>query len=196
MTDDVPEASHVVTGPSASPVAELAAGPALVAKWSGKEYPIASQATWSIGDLKRKLYEVTRVDPKRQKFIGLVKGKAPEDDSVLLSSLTLLKPDGAFMMMGTIEAEIQREQEMLEASDDIVNDLDATYTNEDSERWHKDLKHREKLKEVALATKITLINPPLRPKTRLLVLGKLLVSPFKRFRFSSRVFQTRCSLVI
>lgn len=62
-------------------------GPELNASWNQKKYNIRTSASWSIGDLKRKLFELTDVEPKRQKFIGLVKGpKAPEDD-VLLKSL-------------------------------------------------------------------------------------------------------------
>lgn len=74
------------------------------------------------------------------------------------------------MMMGTPENSLAREQAMLEASDDIVNDLDAIYTAADAEAWLKDAGHRAKLAETAKKTTITLINPPLRPEKRLLVL--------------------------
>lgn len=147
-----------------------APGRSLTASWSGQKFPIEAGAAWTVGDLKRKLHELTRVEPKRQKLVGLVRGKPPTDESPL-AGLALLKPDGAFMLLGTVEEAIQREQELLEAMDDIVNDLDdVVYTVRDSKEWMSSKEHRDQLTKVTAATKIHLINPPLRENTRLLVL--------------------------
>jgi len=51
----------------------------------------------TVGDVRRRLQEMTHVQPKRQKLIGL--GKKPNpDDNVTLDSLHLKRPH-SFMMV-------------------------------------------------------------------------------------------------
>lgn len=52
----------------------------LVAKWSGQEYTIVVKSDETIQHLKLKLEGATKVLTKRQKLIGLGKGKLPDDD--------------------------------------------------------------------------------------------------------------------
>jgi hypothetical protein len=50
----------------------------LIAKWAGKEFPMKLEKNQTLEDLKAQLYSLTNVAPKRQKIMGLYKGK-PED---------------------------------------------------------------------------------------------------------------------
>ncbi len=63
-------------------------------------------------DIKRALFDETGVQPHRQKLIGLVKGKLPENDSVLLKDMNLLSGK-TFMMMGSPEEDILVAPEVL-----------------------------------------------------------------------------------
>lgn len=62
----------------------------LIVKWSGKEYTVRVCADDSVGELKRRICEVTTVLPKRQKLLyPKVLGSKLAEDSVLLSQLPL-----------------------------------------------------------------------------------------------------------
>lgn len=62
----------------------------LTVKWSGKEYTVRVCGDDSLGELKRRICEVTNVLPKRQKLLyPKVLGSKLADDSVLLSQLPL-----------------------------------------------------------------------------------------------------------
>lgn len=71
----------------------------MAVKWSGKEYTVRVCADETVGELKRRICEVTNVLPKRQKLLNVKAGVKPADDSMLLSQLTL-KPSLKIMMMG------------------------------------------------------------------------------------------------
>lgn len=71
----------------------------LAVKWSGKEYTVRACAEDTVGELKRRICEVTNVLPKRQKLLNVKAGSKPADDSMLLSQL-VLKPSIKIMMMG------------------------------------------------------------------------------------------------
>ena len=62
----------------------------LTVKWSGKEYTVRVCVDDSVGELKRRICELTTVLPKRQKLLypKLIASRLA-DDSVLLSQLPL-----------------------------------------------------------------------------------------------------------
>lgn len=80
----------------------------IVVKWSGKEYPVELPEEQKVADLKRVLQEHTRVEPKRQKLIGLKTkdGKAATDEAAL--SDLAIKPNTKVMMMGQPEEVIAK----------------------------------------------------------------------------------------
>lgn len=61
----------------------------LTLKWSGKEYTVRVCADDSVGELKRRICELTNVLPKRQKLLYPKVGSKLADDSLLLSHLPL-----------------------------------------------------------------------------------------------------------
>ena len=72
-------------------------------KWTSKEMVFNFDEIETVGSLKRKIEEETRVQPKRQKLIGLKAkdGKLATDD-VMLTDLAL-KPGQNIMLMGYVE---------------------------------------------------------------------------------------------
>lgn len=80
----------------------------IVVKWSGKEYPVELPEEQKVADLKRVLQEQTRVEPKRQKLIGLktMDGKAATDEAAL--SDLAIRPNTKVMMMGQPEEVIAK----------------------------------------------------------------------------------------
>lgn len=71
----------------------------LALKWAGKDFTVRVCADDTVGELKRRICEVTNVLPKRQKLLNLKVGAKPAPDSSLLSSVTL-KPGIKISMMG------------------------------------------------------------------------------------------------
>lgn len=72
----------------------------LTIKWTSKELDVDVSDGDTVGSLKRKIEEQTRVQPKRQKLIGLkAKGGKLAGDDVLVSDLAL-KPGQKIMLMG------------------------------------------------------------------------------------------------
>lgn len=61
----------------------------LTVKWSGKEYTVRVCADDAVGELKRRICEVTNVLPKRQKLLYPKVGSKLANDSLLLSDLPL-----------------------------------------------------------------------------------------------------------
>ncbi|KAG0245409.1 hypothetical protein BGW41_000036 [Actinomortierella wolfii] len=106
--------------------------------------------------------ELTNVQPKRQKLM-LVKGKLP-DDSVVLSSLSL-KDNQTFLMMGTPEANVLKQPEVMP---DVYNDLEEDYVPDD-ETFANHALNQKNLKKVIEKCEINLMHP-LRPGKKLLVL--------------------------
>ncbi|KAJ3308620.1 hypothetical protein HDV04_001033 [Boothiomyces sp. JEL0838] len=133
----------------------------LVAKWNGKEYKLDFQVDQSIKQLKEYLYEITQVSPSKQKLIGLVKGKLPPDET-LIKDLKL-KATHHFIMMGTVDEDIIKDQSDL----DVVNDLDIDYRTTTSPI--KDPANQLALHKTISQANIHLINPPKQGK-KLLVL--------------------------
>ena len=69
-------------------------------KWSATDIAIDVDEGDSVGSLKRRIHEQTKVPPKRQKLLGLkAKGGKLAGDDVLISDLTL-KPGQKIMMVG------------------------------------------------------------------------------------------------
>ncbi|KAH9301534.1 hypothetical protein KI387_013117, partial [Taxus chinensis] len=73
----------------------------VVVKWKGREYRVQVCGDESVGELKRRICEVTNVLPKRQKLLCPLKF----NDATLFSTLSL-KSSLKITMMGTVEDEI------------------------------------------------------------------------------------------
>ncbi|XP_004305527.1 PREDICTED: ubiquitin-like domain-containing CTD phosphatase-like [Fragaria vesca subsp. vesca] len=75
-------------------------------KWSGKEYTVRLSGDDTLGELKRRICQLTTILPKRQKLLypKLLPSKLA-DDAVLLSSLPF-KSSLKLTMIGTIEDDI------------------------------------------------------------------------------------------
>lgn len=61
----------------------------LAVKWSGKEHTVRVCGDDTVGELKRRICEVTNVLPKRQKLLYPKVGAKLADDSLLLSQIPL-----------------------------------------------------------------------------------------------------------
>ncbi|KAL2511860.1 Ubiquitin-like domain-containing CTD phosphatase [Abeliophyllum distichum] len=77
----------------------------LTVKWSGKEYTVRVCGDDTVGELKRRICEVTDVLPKRQKLLYPKVGSKLADDSFLLLQIPL-KASVKMTMIGTVEDEI------------------------------------------------------------------------------------------
>jgi len=157
MSSSSSDISSVSTNPESNEELTLAV------KWVGKEYTVRVCSDDSVGELKRRICEVTNVLPKRQKLLNVKAGAKPADDTMLLSQLGL-KPSIKIMMMGTVEDEI------------LVDPVDAPEVLDDFELGDEetiDIKDREvnkqKLRRRIEQFKMTLLNP-CRPGKKLLVL--------------------------
>lgn len=132
-------------------------------KWSGKEYTVRVCGDDSVGELKRRICEVTNVLPKRQKLLYPKIGSKLADDSILLSSLPL-KSSLKMTMIGTVEDDIIVDQE---DSPEIIDDFEL---GQDEAVDIKDKEvNKQKLRRRIDQYKIELRNPCRRDK-KLLVL--------------------------
>ena len=61
----------------------------LTVKWSGKEYTVRVCGDDTVGELKRRICQLTNVLPLRQKLLYPKVGSKLNDDSLLLSQLPL-----------------------------------------------------------------------------------------------------------
>ncbi|KAK4438318.1 Ubiquitin-like domain-containing CTD phosphatase [Sesamum alatum] len=77
----------------------------LTVKWSGKEYTVRVCGDDTVGELKRRICEVTNVLPKRQKLLYPKVGSKLADDSLLLSQIPF-KTAVKMTMIGTVEDDI------------------------------------------------------------------------------------------
>ncbi|KAL2537003.1 Ubiquitin-like domain-containing CTD phosphatase [Forsythia ovata] len=77
----------------------------LTVKWSGKEYTVRVCGDDTVGELKRRICEVTDVLPKRQKLLYPKAGSKLADESLLLLQIPL-KASLKMTMIGTVEDEI------------------------------------------------------------------------------------------
>ncbi|CAK9168262.1 unnamed protein product [Ilex paraguariensis] len=135
----------------------------LTVKWSGKEYTVRVCGDDTIGELKRRICEVTNVLPKRQKLLYPKIGSKLADDTVFLSQLPL-KSSLKMTMIGTVEDDI------------IVDQVDSPEIIDDFELGQEepvDIKdkevNQEKLRRRIDRYKIELRNP-CREGKKLLVL--------------------------
>ncbi|XP_023885425.2 ubiquitin-like domain-containing CTD phosphatase [Quercus suber] len=138
----------------------------LTVKWSGKEYTVRVCADDSVGELKRRICELTTVLPKRQKLLypKLIASRLA-DDSVLLSQLPL-KSSLKMTMIGTIEDDLLVEQV---DSPEVIDDFELG--NEEAVEVQikdKDV-NKQKLRRRIDQYKIELKNP-CREGKKLLVL--------------------------
>lgn len=77
----------------------------LSVKWAGKDFTVRVCADDTVGELKRRICEVTNVLPKRQKLLNVKAGTKPATDASFLSQLNL-KPGIKIMMMGYIAPQL------------------------------------------------------------------------------------------
>ncbi|XP_065633009.1 ubiquitin-like domain-containing CTD phosphatase [Quercus suber] len=138
----------------------------LTVKWSGKEYTVRVCVDDSVGELKRRICELTTVLPKRQKLLypKLIASRLA-DDSVLLSQLPL-KSSLKMTMIGTIEDDLLVEQV---DSPEVIDDFELG--NEEAVEVQikdKDV-NKQKLRRRIDQYKIELKNP-CREGKKLLVL--------------------------
>lgn len=73
----------------------------LTVKWSGKEYTVRVCGDDTVGELKRRISEVTNVLPKRQKLLYPKVGSKLADESLLLSQLPF-KSSLKMTMIGSV----------------------------------------------------------------------------------------------
>ncbi|XP_077242035.1 ubiquitin family protein [Tasmannia lanceolata] len=135
----------------------------LTFRWSGKEYTVRVCVDDSVGELKRRICEVTNVLPKRQKLLYPKLGSKLSDDSLLFSHLQL-KSSIKMTMIGTVEDDI------------IVDQVDAPEIIDDFELGQDevvDIKdkgvNKQKLRRRINQYKIELLHP-CREGKKLLVL--------------------------
>lgn len=135
----------------------------LTVKWSGKEYTVRVCGDDSVGELKRRICEVTNVLPKRQKLLYPKIPSKLSDDTVLLSQLPL-KSSLKMTMIGTVEDDLIVDQvESPEIIDDFELGQDEAVDIKDKEV------NKQKLSRRIAQYKITLRNPCRKGK-KLLVL--------------------------
>ncbi|XP_009776066.1 ubiquitin-like domain-containing CTD phosphatase [Nicotiana tabacum] len=135
----------------------------LTVKWSGKEYTVRVCGDDTVGELKRRICEVTKVLPKRQKLLYPKVGSKLADETLLLSQIPL-KSSFKMTMIGTVEDDIIVDQV---ESPDIIDDFEL------GQEEAVDIKDKEinkqKLKRRVEQHKIELRNP-CREGKKLLVL--------------------------
>uniref|UniRef100_A0A0D9V8G8 protein-serine/threonine phosphatase n=1 Tax=Leersia perrieri TaxID=77586 RepID=A0A0D9V8G8_9ORYZ len=135
----------------------------LVVKWVTKDYTVRVVGDDTLGELKRRICEVTGVLPKRQKVL-YPRFKLNEcDDSTLLSAIPF-KPGVKINMVGTPESELFVDQE---DDPEILNDYEIGQ-DEVSAIKDKDV-YKQKLKRRASQYEIKILNPCRKGK-KLLVL--------------------------
>ncbi|KAF8759631.1 Beta-eliminating lyase [Rhizoctonia solani] len=136
--------------------------------WSAKEYTVSIAESDCVLDLKDKLFSLTRVPNERQKILGLVKGKLP-DDSVRVAEMKF-SPGKKFTLVGTPAGE-----EFKEISEDqlpdVVNDLDLQIdaASAEAKSMAQDKRNIRKILEATKNLNINVMHP-LRPGKKLLVL--------------------------
>lgn len=136
----------------------------LTVKWSGKEYTVRVCGDDTVGELKRRICEVTNVLPKRQKLLyPKILGSKLSDDTTLLAQLSL-KSSLKMTMIGTVEDDIIIDQvDSPEIIDDFELGQDEVVDIKDKEV------NKQKLRRRIDQYKIKLRNP-CREGKKLLVL--------------------------
>jgi len=116
----------------------------IVIKWNSNEIPISitQNEFKTVTDLKRKIQEITHVNVKRQKLLGLKYQGKPytniNDDNVEISDLSL-KANQKIMMMGTAEENIEPEpnKDDIEVLDDFEITSEELQVHEKEENIKK-----------------------------------------------------------
>ncbi|RZC73538.1 hypothetical protein C5167_049012 [Papaver somniferum] len=99
----------------------------LTVKWSGKEYTVRVCGDESIGELKRRICQVTNVLPKRQKLLyPKLSGPKLSDDSILLSQLPL-KSSLKMTMVGLENDSVDKYVVFLLALESLFHALKLSY---------------------------------------------------------------------
>eukprot|EP01018_Ginkgo_biloba_P016733 Gb_00636 [translate_table: standard] len=151
------------TSASSSVAEESGEESTLVVKWGGKDHTVRICGDDTVGELKRRICEVTNVLPKRQKLLYPKTGTKLANDATLLSELPL-KSTVKMTMIGTVEDDI------------IVDPVDAPEIIDDFELGQDDVTdikdkevNKQKLRRRIEQYKIKLLNP-CREGKKLLVL--------------------------
>lgn len=136
----------------------------VILKWGAKEFTVDVDTEKSVGDFKRKIKDLTNVEPKRQKLLGLkYAGKPLQDDEVLVKDLQL-KQNQKIMLMGTVEE--KHLDDVPPPSDDVIDDFDTGLEEVDVKEHQDNLR---KIQNRIDKLQINILNPP-RPGKKLLVL--------------------------
>ncbi|QRV73126.1 NLI interacting factor-like phosphatase [Ceratobasidium sp. AG-Ba] len=136
--------------------------------WSSKEYTVTIAESDRVLDLKDKLFSLTNVPNERQKILGLVKGKLP-DDSVRVADMKFAATK-KFTLIGTPVGD-----EFKEISEDqlpdVVNDLDLQLdaSSAEARSMAQDKRNLRKIQEAVKNLNLNIMYP-LRPGKKLLVL--------------------------
>ncbi|XP_051136993.1 ubiquitin-like domain-containing CTD phosphatase [Andrographis paniculata] len=155
------ETSTAAAAVAASPLTEEEL--TLTVKWSGKEYIVRVCGDDSVGELKRRICEATKVLPKRQKLLYPKVGSRLSDDSLLLSQIPL-KSSLKMTMIGTVEDDIIVDPvESPEIIDDFELGQDEVVDIKDKEVNKQKLRRRIEQYKIELRT-------PCREGKKLLVL--------------------------
>ena len=129
---------------------------------SGKKFSISVDEEFTVLDVKLRLYEMTSVLPERQKIIGLVKGKLPED-SVRLQDVLLNVGGKDIMLLGTPENAIFKDPQFIASLPDVLDDFDDYQASTDGHLNYPSLKDtpevQDKLKRYTAKTDIDLLHP-------------------------------------
>ncbi|KAM9957526.1 hypothetical protein ACTFIR_009633 [Dictyostelium discoideum] len=137
-------------------------------KWNGKEYKVLISKSSTVFDLKRQLETMTNVLSKRQKILGLSKGKQPTDE-MIIESLSI-QDNHSIIMMGTPESNIIADVPKTSGdTDEVFNDFEFDYIPDSDEISHIEKNKNQLLAMIERSNDISLINDP-RPNKKLLVL--------------------------
>lgn len=141
----------------------------LVFKWSGDEFPIMVSRDETVGDVKRRLGEITRVLPKRQKIMGLLlaAGKKAAADDTPVSQL-LIKPNMKLMMLGSSEEVIDATNRAGEEAPPVVDDFQMQEDVFEALEPANDPDVLAKLERRLKSVDVAVLNAP-RPGKKLLV---------------------------
>ncbi|TCD70980.1 hypothetical protein EIP91_000888 [Steccherinum ochraceum] len=141
----------------------------VVYTWSGKTFKLDIAESDRVFDLKTALQEQTNVPPERQKILGLVKGKLP-DDEVKIGDLKLTSGK-KFTLVGTPQGDEIKDPAQLLNLPDVVNDLDVDFSADPkaAAAFLNDQRNIRKVKEHTQKLQVNIIHP-LRPGKKLLVL--------------------------
>uniref|UniRef100_A0A6U2C421 protein-serine/threonine phosphatase n=1 Tax=Hemiselmis andersenii TaxID=464988 RepID=A0A6U2C421_HEMAN len=140
----------------------------LKVKWNGKAIELDVSRETTVGEVRERLQELTEVQVKRQKLIGLGKKANPPDDATLDS--LQLKSSHAFMMVGSAESNILPDASALgDELPEVVNDLDWDFVPDEQTDVGRTPENRKKLEEKVRTVDVRIISEP-RPGKKLLVL--------------------------